>query len=91
MIYRVLAPGGVYICITHGIPSERLHFFQGDPDAADGWPKRFDWSIDKEKVQKPTISQSSAANENDERNFHWIYIMKKTSPNSGVNAAASNH
>ena len=34
MIYRVLAPNGVYICISHGIPSERLHYFQSDGDAA---------------------------------------------------------
>ena len=90
MIYRVLAPNGVYICITHGIPSERLHFFQPDPDQQEAGATRLDWSVDKEKVMKPTISQSSsAANENDERNFHWIYTMKKTSPSA--NAAASNH
>lgn len=26
-IYRVLAPNGVYICISNGVPSQRMHYF----------------------------------------------------------------
>ena len=69
-IYRVLSPTGVYICITYGLPDQRLGYFQ---------KQEFDWAIIQHKVAKPTISTSAViANEDkNDKNFHYIYIMRK--------------
>lgn len=69
-IYRVLAPNGVYICVSYGVKESRTPYFQ---------KKQYDWSVFHHMVAKPTISTSTVvATENkDEKNFHWVYIMRK--------------
>lgn len=68
-IYRVLAPGGRYICITYGDPEHRKKHLETQT-----WEK-----LQQEKINKPATSSGGNANadENDPKNFHYIYIMTK--------------
>ena len=49
-VHRVLAPNGVYICITYGIPASRLNYFDKK--------ELFDWAgnITIAKAAKPYIN-----------------------------------
>ena len=69
-IYRVLTPNGVYICVSYGVKDARNDYFAN---------KDFDWTVSHHMVAKPTISTSQvvAQERNDEKNFHWVYIMRK--------------
>ena len=69
-IHRVLAPNGVYICISYGVQQQRMHYFQNS---------EFNWTVSHYQVAKPTISTSAAVNaqQHEDRNFHWVYIMRK--------------
>jgi ubiquinone/menaquinone biosynthesis C-methylase UbiE len=65
-IYRILAPGGKYICITYGDPEHRKKYFETQQ-----------WSdLSVEKIPKPNSTMNSEEN-NNSKNFHYIYIMKK--------------
>lgn len=66
-IYRVLAPRGLYICISHAPPAERLPFF-----SAGG----LDWEILKYEVPKPPLSTASMKPEVARGSF-YIYICTK--------------
>ena len=70
-IYRVLSPNGVYICISYGFPDEREPYFRNSA---------FDWELDTHRVAKPTISTSAivSSEDKDPKNFHYIYVMRKT-------------
>ena len=74
-IYKVLTPSGVYICISYGIPDTREYYFKN---------KAFDWELQTHKVAKPTISTSSIVSKEDKdpKNFHYIYVMRKTGGNN---------
>ena len=66
-IYRILAPGGRYICITYGDPEHRKKYFENQ-----------NWSnLSVDKVTKPASSVESSENIADNKNFHFVYIMKK--------------
>ena len=70
-IHRVLSPNGVYICISYGVPENRMGYFNKGGD---------DWTVFTQKAAKPTISTStviSAGEKDDNKNFHFIYIMRK--------------
>lgn len=71
-IYRVLSPTGVYICITYGLPEQRLDYFR---------KPEYYWNPIQHKVAKPTISTSAvvASEDKNEKNFHYIYVMRKVS------------
>ena len=58
-IYRVLFSGGVYICISYGVPDQRLKYFQGPKDSP------FNWKITVHKLEKPNI-ESYLDEEDDE-------------------------
>ena len=45
-VYRVLNPGGVYICITYGVPEKRVNYFM---------KKEFDWKKTELKAAKPYV------------------------------------
>lgn len=65
-IYRILAPGGRYICITYGDPEHRKKYFEN-----------LQWSnLSVDKIVKP-ISNNEESNDMNNKNFHYIYIMKK--------------
>ena len=63
-IYRVLAPGGHYICISFGDPEHRKKFIETQP-----WE-----SIHVDKIVKPS---SSNGDDGDVKNYHYVYTMKK--------------
>ena len=69
-IYRVLNPKGVYIVVTYGLPEQRLEYFKRP---------EFKWTPILHKVAKTTISTQAvvAAEDKNEKNFHYIYILKK--------------
>ncbi len=69
-IHRVLSPNGVYICVSYGVKESRLAYFN---------KSHYDWVALHHMVAKPTISTSTVVSkeEKDEKNFHWIYVMKK--------------
>ena len=64
-VYRVLAPGGKYICVSYGDQAHRKKHFETQS-----------WSnINVDKVQKPSTNPNNE--ENDVKNFHYIYTMTK--------------
>ena len=72
-IHRVLSPTGIYICISYGVPESRLKYFN---------KKEFDWTVFTHKISKPTISTSTVATTSskqneDNSNFHFMYVMWK--------------
>ncbi len=69
-IHRVLSPNGVYICVSYGVKETRMNYFH---------KKEYDWTVLHHMVAKPTISTSTvvSAESKDEKNFHWVYVMKK--------------
>ena len=72
-IHRVLAPNGVYICVTYGVPASRLNYFDN---------KLFDWAgnVTVCKAAKPYVNTGAVIAEgdkNENENFHFIYIMQK--------------
>ena len=71
-VHRVLQPAGVFICITYDVPDNRLSYFN---------KKDYDWTVFTQKAVKPTISTEkvvTAAENEDSKNFHFIYIMRKS-------------
>ena len=66
-VFRVLAPGGHYICITYGDPEHRKKFLETQQWA----------NLSVDKIPKPSTTTSSNAEENDQKNFHYIYTMTK--------------
>ena len=65
-IYRILAPGGRYICITYGDPEHRKTYFDN-----------LQWSnLSVDKVLKPNTNNEENT-EISAKNYHYIYIMKK--------------
>ena len=65
-IYRILAPGGRYICITYGDPEHRKKYFESQQ-----------WSnLSVDKITKPNRNNEESADINS-KNFHYVYIMKK--------------
>jgi len=69
-VYRVLAPTGVYICITYGVPEQRESYFKN---------ATYNWNLWTHKIAKPTISTSAIVTpeDKDPKNFHYIYVMRK--------------
>ena len=67
-IYRVLAPGGVYICVTYGTREQRERYFQ-----------RLDWSLTVHRVAKTTVETSKVveAEKKDDQTFTWVYVLIK--------------
>ena len=72
-IHRVLQPNGVYVCISYGVKDARMSYFQR---------KEYDWTVFHHMVAKPTISTSTVVSteSKDDKNFHWVYIMRKQGP-----------
>ena len=68
-VFRILAPGGHYICITYGDPEHRKKYLETQQ-----WG-----NLSVDKVAKPSaaISSNINADENDLKNFHYIYTMTK--------------
>ena len=69
-VHRVLSPNGVYICISYGTKDSRLSYFT---------KSQYEWTVSNHMVAKPTISTSTVVSkeEKDDKNFHWVYIMRQ--------------
>lgn len=69
-IHKALSPTGVYICISYGVKESRMSYLQ---------KKDYSWTVFCHQVAKPTISTSQVVSteSKDEKNFHWVYVMKK--------------
>ena len=68
-IYRLLAPGGHYMVITYGDPEVRKKYLETQQWA----------SLSVDKLAKPSAAVSATLNadENDVKNFHYVYTMAK--------------
>ena len=68
-VFRVLVPGGHYICITFGDPQHRKKHFETQQ-----WG-----NLAVDKVLKPSPENSSNSNpdENEIKEYHYIYTMTK--------------
>lgn len=66
-VFRVLAPGGHYICITYGDPEHRKKYLE-----TQNWG-----NLSSDKIPKPSTSSNANTDENDNKNFHYIYTMTK--------------
>ena len=66
-VFRVLAPGGHYICITHGDPEHRKKYLETQQ-----WG-----NLSTDKILKPATSSNANVDENDQKNYHFIYTMTK--------------
>jgi ubiquinone/menaquinone biosynthesis C-methylase UbiE len=67
-VYRVLAPTGIYICITYGIPEQREMYF-----------KTLNWALETNQVKKPNIFSTPLEKGEDAKKsqFHYIYVLEK--------------
>ena len=66
-VFRILAPGGYYFCISYGDAEHRKKHFE-----TQAWGK-----LTVEKIIKPATSSTSNVDEKDPKNYHYIYIMNK--------------
>ena len=69
-LYRIISPGGVYICITYGDPEHRKKYFETQQ-----WSK-----LSVDKIIKPNANSEENKSDSDinsNKNFHYVYIMKK--------------
>lgn len=69
-VYKVLAPGGHYMVISYGDPSHREKYLK----RAKPWE---DFKIDKIAKPSANVTQNLNVDENDAKNFHYIYTMTK--------------
>jgi len=70
-IYRVLAPGGVYIAVSYGTPEHRLHYLK---------KPYLGWKILAEAtIYKPTLSTTLTVSEEEKNSAsqHYVYICRK--------------
>eukprot|EP01089_Gocevia_fonbrunei_P008224 TRINITY_DN198_c0_g2_i4.p1 TRINITY_DN198_c0_g2~~TRINITY_DN198_c0_g2_i4.p1 ORF type:complete len:111 (-),score=21.48 TRINITY_DN198_c0_g2_i4:25-357(-) len=65
-IARLVKPGGCFLCITYGQPTNRLHYLE---------KKKYNWDIEYKSVVKPTSTKNPEDLE--EEDLHYIYVMKK--------------
>ncbi|GMH71701.1 hypothetical protein TrRE_jg8614 [Triparma retinervis] len=68
-VARILKPGGVYMCVSVGIPSERMPIL-GNED--------FSWSVEFETLSKPASSEAVVDYDPVEKptSCHYLYICK---------------
>ena len=69
-VRKVLKPGGVYVCISYGIPEYRLNFlgFEG-----------CNWEIEVDKIRKELeVEEGQEMNnvEESEKQYHYVYLCK---------------
>lgn len=67
-ICRVLAPTGVYICISYGQPPNRLVYLD---------KPEFNWEVTASQVAKMVLPGSTVTENSDGPNVHFIYVCRK--------------
>lgn len=65
-MHRVLKPGGVYVCVSYGVPKTRMGYLQ-----APG----LGWNVETVRMPKPQIEGYDEVGASDS---HFIYICTKT-------------
>ena len=65
-VYRVLAKGGVYMCISHGFPLSRLGYFKA---------KKLLWDVETIPIQKIDVEGYEEQGANSK--YHYIYVCSK--------------
>ena len=82
-MFRVLAPGGVYICVSYAPPEKRLKFFEDTytMEKTNTEVPKYAWSVTVQKLPKMTTPDSCQPiheSEKDlDKNCNFVYIMKK--------------
>jgi len=61
-MFRVLKPGGVYCCISYGVPPTRMGYLS---------PKGMNWAVEFKKIAKPQVEGAS------EGEHYYMYICRK--------------
>jgi len=65
-VYRILAPGCSYICVSHAKPDTRMIYFR-DP--------AFKWQVETQKIQKKASIE--VLDRIDPDQFYYVYICTK--------------
>ena len=60
---RVLKPNGIFVCMSYGIPDNRLSYFDNEA---------YHWTVQVHTVPKPTVSASAVQDSNDANSVHYI-------------------
>ena len=66
---RILRSGGVYFCISLGIPAERMSILTNQD---------YSWTVEKVPLTKPVVSEVVEKHdpENEPTSCYWLYICK---------------
>mmetsp|Transcript_171401 Transcript_171401/g.416779 ORF Transcript_171401/g.416779 Transcript_171401/m.416779 type:complete len:207 (-) Transcript_171401:35-655(-) len=64
-MYRILKPGGTYICVSYGTPSMRVGYLKG---------KHLDWDIEHQELEKPKLEHFTEVGA---AVTHFVYICHK--------------
>ncbi|TNV75769.1 hypothetical protein FGO68_gene4145 [Halteria grandinella] len=67
-VHRTLAPGGTYVCVSHGRPEMRLAQIQGTAG--------YKWTVEVQKVQKRPAGLEVLERVDSEQ-YYYIYICQK--------------
>lgn len=67
-VYKILAPGGTYICVSRGAPETRLPYFSESSQA---------WTIETLKVLKKQTMGDEAFERIDQEPYYYVYICDK--------------
>ena len=65
-MFRVLKPGGIYLCVSHGLPTTRLSYLN---------PKGSNWAVEYKKAPKPPVESGQEVS--GASDHHFIYVCKK--------------
>lgn len=65
-MYRVLKPGGIYLCISHGVPNTRMTYLN---------PKTLNWQVEFRKIAKPMVENGHEVQ--GPSDHHFLYICRK--------------
>jgi len=74
-VYNILAPGGVYICISHGLPEMRLEFLK-----LQEWSKDMSWNVSYTQIYKNKGKKTDMPFEEIEIKtapVHYVYVCRK--------------
>ena len=78
-VYRLLANKGIYVCVSYGDRARRDSLFV-KIYSNNFYQANLNWEINMFKVPKPTAIMKTDIEpgvEEDSKNYHYIYVMKK--------------
>jgi hypothetical protein len=78
--YRLLTNKGIFVCVSYGERSRREHIFVRNINLIKILKALINWELSVFKVPKPTAIMRTDIEpgvEEDSKNYHYIYIMKK--------------